>query len=291
MRIYQIIIDPIINGKKLSKYYNVDVKKLHNEVLEEWSNISSEKYEVVKSVTVDYLPVKNDGYQYTREELANLLSPHPTIEPHDPDFMDYELFIKKFNLVDMRNSNDFDEVHVWAYPWAGCYESRIIGDKSIWCNSPELKASCKNFVLMGFNYQAIMPNAIESFSHKTESILDYCYPKFFKTLKEKVGTVHIPFNTIKDYDWENKSYKDNVADSLPTSYSYKKTNIFTNLINFFRYRTFNYNAGEITKTDNCEKWHCDQLQWFRYWHARIPKYMWRMIIHVDEIKKVEFIFN
>jgi hypothetical protein len=289
MRVYQIIIDPIINGQKLSKYYKVDVKKLHNEVLQEWSSISGEKYEIVKSITVDYIPEKEDGYKYTREEYYRILMGE--IQGHSPDFMSYKLFIEKFDLIDGKNKEEFDEVHVYGAPWFGFYESRMIGKTSIWCNSPEYKSDNENFIIMGFNYERGISEAIEAFGHRVESTLNYCYPKFFKTLKDKVGTIHIPFNATTDYDWKNKSYKDNVADSLPKNYSYKKTSIFTSLMNLFRYRTFNYNSGEINKTENCEKWGCGSLGWFRYWFSRIPSYMWRMIIHVDEIKKVESIFN
>ncbi len=288
MRIYQIIIDPIINGQKLSKFYKVDIKKLHNEVLQEWSNISGEKYEVVKSVTVDYLPEKEDGYKYTREEYYRILMGE--IKGHSPDYMNYKLFIEKFDLINGRKNNEFDEVNVYGAPWFGFYESRMIGNNSIWCNAPEYKANCENFIIMGFNYERGVSEAIEAFGHRVESTLKYCYPKFFKELNNRVGSIHIPFNAKKDYQWKESNLIENDADYLPNDY-YNYSKMSFAYVNYILSKLFKKEKDNKKSYDNCEKWGCGSLGWFRYWFGRIPSYMWRMIIHVDEIKKVESIFN
>ena len=74
MRVLRIIIDPVLNGKRLSEWFNVDVRSLHSKVLDEWSNITGETFTISNEILSEEIPIKEDGYQYSLDEYWNVLS-------------------------------------------------------------------------------------------------------------------------------------------------------------------------------------------------------------------------
>jgi hypothetical protein len=259
--------------------------------LKEWENLSGEKYTVVNTIVSRDIPIKTDGYQYTIDEFINVLNGKTS--SHNPDIMSYENFIEKFDLIELKNQGVFDEIHMFGAPYMGFYESRMIGKNAIWCNSPPLIVpNCENFIMMGFSYERGVSEGVHDFGHRTESTLRFCYPKFYKELIDKVGTVHVPFNATLDYDWSNKTFVENIAESLPESY---ETNVNTNsqsnwflllisiILKFFSSKFANKKVEIKYKMDNCEMWGCNELGYLKFWFNRIPKYMWEVIIYPNKI--------
>jgi hypothetical protein len=288
MKVLLIILNPIIRKQRLSDYYNVDVANLHSKVLQEWNKITEENYIVVDTIVADWIPDKEDGYQYTPEEYFNVLTGKK--EHHSPDYLNYKTLIDKFDLINKKNNGDFEEVHLYGFPWQGAFESRMIGRNSIWCNAPLYNADTDNFIIMGLNAERGVSEAIEAFSHRVESTLDYCYPKFWKKFLSVVGSVHIPHNGNIDYDWSNKTMKLCYADMFPNSWNNnsvpvkKGCNIFAKLFSRFK---IDAPEGFKPVLRNCEAWKCNSLDYFRYWYQHIPKEMFDVIVHPDKINIME----
>ena len=118
-------------------------------------------------------------------------------------------------------SGEIDEVWIFAFPYAGLYESVMGGRGAFWCNAPALRntASCsRRFVVMGFSYERGVGEMLEAFGHRAESIMlktfenthgeDNLWSKFTRydqanPGKAEVGTVHFAPNSERDYDWGN----------------------------------------------------------------------------------------
>jgi len=196
MRILRIINDPILNGKHMSEWYNVNVRELHSGVLNQLSKMTGEEFTIAGEIITEEIFEKEDGFKYSPKEYWAVLTGQ--MKPHIPDFMDYKKFIEKFDLINLRNQYLFDEVHFYGTPWGGAFESIMVGDNSIYCNSGAYRANCENFVIQGFNFERDVQCAIEAYMHRTESILEYCYPKFWKNFRRDVGSVHVPHNATKD---------------------------------------------------------------------------------------------
>jgi len=97
---------------------------------------------------------------------------------HEPDLVDFQLLVEQFELLPKIASGALDEVWLFAYPYAGYYESLMAGPGAFWCNSPPLRgtaASGRRFVIMGFNYERGVGEMLESFGHRAESILHAVY--------------------------------------------------------------------------------------------------------------------
>ncbi|MEK6587914.1 MAG: hypothetical protein AABY97_03635, partial [Chloroflexota bacterium] len=106
--------------------------------------------------------------------------------------------------------------------YGGYYESRMAGPGSFWCNSPPLEGwgeARRRFVVMGFNYERGVGEMLESFGHRTESILAKAFENvaLSENLWERftrydqrhpgqaeVGNIHFAPNSERDYDWGNR---------------------------------------------------------------------------------------
>jgi hypothetical protein len=279
MKILRIIIDPILNGKSLSDFCGINVIELHNSVLTEWFSISGESMEVIKTEYSTELPIKEDRYQYTSDEYLSVLV--NSTHAHNPDILNYDSLIKKFDLINRKNNGEFDEVHFYSGSYIGFYESRMIGRNSIWCNAPAFNAECDNFIIMGFNFTRSISEAIEAFGHRTESTLKYCYVNFFADFTKYVGTIHTPHNAINDYDWNNSDIVNCYADKYPDAYNQSK-GCSALLSTFFKTKSIYRPVPR-----NADYWNNNSLDYFRYWYNHIPKSMWNVILNVNKIKKFE----
>jgi len=258
MKILRIIIDPALNGKHLSEWYNVDVRSLHSDVLSELTKITGEDFTISGEIISEEIPVKEDGYQYTSSEYWNILS--GKTKEHRPDWMDYEKFIEKYDLINRKNRYEFDEVHLYSGPWVGGFESKLVARKDIYCNSGGYIADCDTFAIMGFSFERMVTEAVEAYGHRAESILYYSHPSFWENFNKDVGTIHIPHNTNKDYDWGNTNSVLCYADKY--------------IMNPFEF---------VPVMRNSEYWGSNGLGYFEYWFEHIPKSKLDVVVHPSNI--------
>ena len=225
-RVLLIIYNPIIEaegGRRLTdvlgwndpdaliRDYIADLKETSGGYVE---------YQVVQRIEVDAWPVKVDGFRY--DDASFLQCWRSKSGWHQTDAVDYQAIIDDFDLIARVNADQIDEVWLFAFPYAGFYESLMVGPGAFWCNSPPMERDdvARKFVIMGFNYERDVGPMLESFGHRVESILDHTWRRFqgddnlyqrFILYDKKapgranVGWMHYAPNSVKDYDWGNKT--------------------------------------------------------------------------------------
>lgn len=175
-------------------------------------------YTVAERIDADDYPVKRDGFRY---DEASYLRAWETKRHHEPDAIDYEALIRQYDLLSRHDRGDFDEVWFLSFPFAGHYESTMVGPGAFWCNSPpvpNVDGCRRRFVMMGFNYERGVDCMLENFGHRTESIMSRVYEthptsenmwhRFTRHDKTapglaECGNVHFAPNSDADYDWGN----------------------------------------------------------------------------------------
>lgn len=175
-------------------------------------------YQIVQRTDVDGFPVKVDGFVYTPEGYWQAWQSGSGF--HQPDSVDYSRIITDHNLAAKINSGVIDEVWMFGMPYAGFYESIMVGPGAIFCNAPPLPLNSvsRRFVIMGFNYQRGIGEMLEAFGHRAESILRHVFrntppaanlwerfTRYDKTHpgQAECGNVHFAPNSQSDYDWGN----------------------------------------------------------------------------------------
>ena len=222
-----IVFDPIIKserGRKLSqvlKWNDPDelTRKYIADVRE--ASYGYANYSVVERVEVDRFPAKVDGFAYTGDEFLKCYRAGSGF--HKPDDVDYKPILSDFKLVDKVKSGAIDEAWLFAFPYAGFFESIMGGPGSFWCNAPPLEGADgagRRFVIMGFNYERTVGEMIENLGHRAESIMKHTFrhkgsdanlwerfARYDKTHpgQAEAGVVHYAPNSLKDYDWGNKA--------------------------------------------------------------------------------------
>jgi len=240
-KILLIIYNPILNadtGKKLSEALNWPrPDDLANGFITDILNVSGgmARYQIAQRVEVNEFPALSDGFRYTPKTFLEVMS--GKTPAHNPPGVDYNAVLKQFNILLRVNNKEFDEVWVMAFPYAGFYESTMAGAGAFWCNAPPVPntSSCKRrFVIMGFSFERGVGEMLESYGHRTESILGKVFncqdfitwaykPRrnpatvsgalnpFQRFLcfdqiapgKSALGTIHYAPNSTKDYEWGN----------------------------------------------------------------------------------------
>ncbi|GAB4263414.1 MAG: hypothetical protein Kow0080_01720 [Candidatus Promineifilaceae bacterium] len=176
------------------------------------------RYQIAETIITDQFPQKADGFHYDAESY--LFRWRTKTGFHHPDLVDYPKLIQQFNIINRINTQDIDEVWLVAFPYAGYYESLMVGPDAFWCNAPPLliPEANRRFVIMGFNYERGPGEMLESFGHRAESILNHLYRRkrgdanlwlrFTRHEKShpgqaECGTIHYAPNSETDYDWGN----------------------------------------------------------------------------------------
>lgn len=223
-RVLLINYDPLVDatsGQKLSQKMNwrrVDelVAGFNADILETSGGMA--RYDIVQRVELDEFPPKVDGFRYDAASYDAVMHGAAT---HQPEMVDYQHIISRFNLMKRIAAREFEEVWVFAFPQAGFYESRMAGSGAFWCNAPpqENTGSCpRRFIIMGFSYERGVGEMLESFGHRVESIMEQTFRRtsgesnLWKRFirydkvahgKAECGNVHFAPNSEGDYDWNN----------------------------------------------------------------------------------------
>jgi hypothetical protein len=224
-RLLLIIYNPVMDettGIKLFQKMNwnrpeVLINGFIQDVLQTSNGMA--RYEVVARVELNEFLALVDGFRYTPQGYMDVMSRVQT--PHTPQLVDYQSILNQQNIISTITRREVDEVWVMAFPFAGFYESTMGGTGAFWCNAPPLtgtNACPRRFVVMGFSCERGVGEMLESFGHRTESILNKTFSNttgaanFYKkfTLYDKeapgqsqVGSIHYAPNSETDYDWNN----------------------------------------------------------------------------------------
>lgn len=226
-KVLMIVIDPRVpseGNKTLREIFKWhDPEKNAQGFIEDLRKVSGGyvNYEIVERIDSDAFPPKADGFTYTPDQYVRVMRGQE--KAHQPDWLDYHKRIETFDLQNRFLNGDFDEVWVFSFPYAGEYESIMGGPGGFWCNAPAIKNTDRfkrRFVMMGFNFERGVDVMLENYGHRAESIMTELYKRRGKnrdmwklfTQYEKqnpgdaqCGWMHYAPNSVKDYDWGNKT--------------------------------------------------------------------------------------
>jgi len=224
-RVLSIIHNPIVDARKQTRLARAlgwnDPDALAHDFIQDVRSAShgAVEYQIVERVEVDDFPVKVDGFRYTVESFLRCWRAQRGF--HQPDAVDYLALIREFDLIHKVESGQIDEVWLFAFPYAGYYESTLCGRRAFWCNSPPVGGTeqcLRRFAIMGFNYERGVDCMLESLGHRAESIMTRVYEgrrgtgnlwEHFSRYdriapgRASVGNMHFAPNSDRDYDWGN----------------------------------------------------------------------------------------
>ncbi|MBU0492314.1 MAG: hypothetical protein KKA73_15645 [Chloroflexi bacterium] len=265
-RVSLIIHNPVIRsegGRKLTEVLGwEDPDALAAQYIADLREISGGQveYEIVERIEVDGWVPKRDGFVY--DENTYLACWRNQAGFHQPDEADYRAVAAEFDLARKVETGVIDEAWLFAYPYAGYYESRMAGPGAFWCNAPSLPLPSsqlsRRFVIMGFNYERMVGYMLESFGHRVESIMNRVWRGRFGEAnlwnrfvrydqvapgRANCGNVHFAPNSVQDYDWGNPAYVLSNCDDWLT---------FPNL------------AGQ-TRQVNCAEWGDGDIRAHHHW--------------------------
>ncbi len=224
-RVLTVVFDPIVdpaNGTRLlqtqyAQYWNSVDDLLAGYVadLEECSG-GLLKFREVQRETVDHFPLRESGKRYAGPDFLQALA--HTVPVDEKDLCNYQALADELRLVERVANDEFEEVWMFGPPYAGFYESRMVGAGAFWCNAPELPATGRRFVLMGFNYERGVGEMLEDMGHRAESMLWRIYgdqpgpANIWERFKRydlthpgqaEVGMMHWAPNSEAEYQWDN----------------------------------------------------------------------------------------
>jgi subtilisin-like proprotein convertase family protein len=239
-----------------------------------------------------------DGYWYHKDGFiyddASYNQAVTTGTYHASGF-DYVRFIADNGIAPRVLSGDLDEVWLYQGVGAGTWESTMAGDGGYWCNSSPVQGvpSERLFVVMGWNFERGVGEAIHSYGHRTESIMVHSYKQWVPSrannwsafaLLDKdapglggVGNVHYPVNALHDYEYGSAAV---VVSSADDWYNYPN---FTGLT-----RAFNSTEWSPTGLDT-------QRDYLNWWYRHLPHFpgrapdgflnnWWRYIVDPEQFK-------
>jgi len=176
------------------------------------------QYHIAERILEDEFPLLADGFRYTPAEFLRCRSSGGW---HRPEGVDYHALLSRYDLVARVRRGEIDEVWTIGFPYGGFYESRMAGPGAFWCNAPPLEGAGeagRRFVIMGFSFERGVGEMLESYGHRSESILAHLFrglppeqnlwERFTRSehthpRRAEVGTIHFAPNSRRDYDWGN----------------------------------------------------------------------------------------
>ncbi|MGE5027270.1 MAG: hypothetical protein ACM3JK_02220 [Betaproteobacteria bacterium] len=233
-RVLVIVYDPVVDsatGKRLSEHFGWSraddlITGFISDITDKSKGLA--RYQVVQRQNVDeFLPLA-DGFCYNVDSYLSVFR-HTTPE-HTPGWVDYNALLGRFNILQRITNHELDEVWVFAFPYAGFYESVMAGAGAFWCNSnplPGTSQTPQRFLTMGFSLERGVGEMLESFTHRCESVMTKVYEhtsgdanlyaRFSRYDKQnpgqaECGTVHYAPNSDRDYDWGNPRYVPSKCD-------------------------------------------------------------------------------
>jgi hypothetical protein len=227
-KVLVIVYDPIVDsatGKTLSQHLGWSrpddlITGYISDITDKSKGLA--RYQIVARENLSEFFALQDGFKYTLDTYLNVFR-HTTPE-HTPGWIDYNALLARFNFLQRITNHEIDEVWVFAFPFAGFYESVMAGAGAFACNSnplPNTSQTPRRFITMGFSLERGVGEMLESFSHRCEFIMSKVYEgttgdanlftRFSRYDKQnpgqaECGTVHYAPNSLQDYDWGNQRF-------------------------------------------------------------------------------------
>ena len=293
-KVLLFVYDPIMENKGGLRQHEVyggqDPIPLTNQVVADLTKDSHGlvNYQIVDTKVVDAYPYLQDGFRYNDVSYDQAMTTgqfHNDAHGFPNSHFDYNRFITDNNIAARIASGEIDEVWLWTgnTDASQTWESTMAGDGAYWCNSSPVPnvPSPRAFVIMGWNFERGVGEALHSYGHRTESIMAHDYGRWqpdqadnwskFTLLNKDapglggLGNVHFPVNATDGYDYDNRTIVTSNADDW---YNYPN----------FQGTTRQFNSDEWSPT------HVDtQRDYLNWWYDHMP--------HVSGLGTDEFLAN
>lgn len=321
VKVAVVIQNPMIDGKRAHEVLNTpgrdfvwnnpwELNEVYRQTLEELS-AGTVEYEIVEIIDSDkyFTYLRESNERLTEERVIELLQePNWQTLRDEGSRFDYHAFVEYYGFDEKRDADEVHEVWVWTFPYAGMWESHMMGEGAFWLNShPAENPTCtEKLVIMGLNYERDLACALESYGHRFESVLmevygwwDYdnknhkdelttwelyaAYGKVydkFEPGKAHIGNLHFGPNSQFDYDWRNE-----------------EDFVYTYADEWNNYPILNFKDA-VPRYVNCSEWDCTHIGYMKWWYSHLPKYeginptdnklnnWWYYVVHYD--KAVEY---
>ena len=278
-KVYLLVIDPVMNdGRLLHQYMGWQSPyDLTQGIINTFLSATSSHmaFTVVATTESHRWPLLLDGFRY---DQSTFVAAYQSRTPHQPEASDYGEFLSDpaFDICGKLNRGEIDELWVYAAPWFLSNESKLMGPGAFWYNSSPwpLNYGCNRLLpIMYYNYERGVPEAAETFGHRTESTMEQVYGgssqnsvstawnRFIlvKALSPSFsysgcGNVHYPANGVRDYDWGNTG------------------TALSNCDDFKNYPNLSSPLA-VAQPVTCSVWNCNNLSYFAYWYGHIPSFV------------------
>jgi hypothetical protein len=198
----------------------------------------------------------------------------PQTCPNPEPRVDYEAVVD--GLCSEVESCQVDEVWVFAGPFLGLYESRMVGDGALSINSPPLDDGCdRRYIVMGFNPERGLNSMLHDMGHMIESYFRIAFAGW----EEVDGPLgEDPYDLFRrwrpGYDVQNDETWAVCGDThwSPTSqaaaYIYNDTTPVDSICDsFYDYPDVEVAPREIT----CEEWGCNETGYQKWVFDHVPR--------------------
>ncbi len=174
-RVLMLIFDPVIDpatGTRLSQSRYTQGWSRVDDLIAGYTADVAEcsgglvNYREVGRQIVNEFPLRDSGQRYDAATFTQILD--GKLKANEQDLMNYSALLDELNLSARATNNEFDEVWMFGFPYAGFSESRMIGQGAFSVNGNPVAKAGRRFVIMGFNYQRGVGEMLEDLGHRAE---------------------------------------------------------------------------------------------------------------------------
>lgn len=173
----------------------------------------------------------------------------------EPYSFDYEYLFDKFNLINRRNNNEFDQVWLLSIDPTQTFETNMVGNSPFWVNGDTYEKNCKNFLLFNISISRRDSN-FHALGHGIEGIMNQLYgPSTITSYTTPTGILQngVNINTVNDYSSLNLWEKFSLS-------KYSNIGNYSSVGNVH----FPFNAKNAYDYTNTDKVYSNWREWLNY---------------------------
>jgi len=285
LKVMVVNYNPIENGVNVAdKYYTQAMGNrtatqtqdyAYNSTINSFKVLSKGRinYTVVKNIDIKEFPVYPDGFQYTLATYKKCVWGDSSFDPSGCDIrkaqFDYINWTKKYNICEIAEANNVDEIWTLSPPYVMQWENFMIGPNlgfQVNGASYIVNTCHKHYIVLGGAYNS--PDLLmHDIGHRVEATLTYL---FGNTLKDEdyqriwskfarwgtphsqtyltCGNTHFPTNATADYQDSNMNNEESTCSDWQNFPNFKGDHV----------------------TVNCTNWECNDAGWQKYWLGSLP---------------------
>jgi hypothetical protein len=250
------------------------------------------RYDLVKSLTVDAFPPKQDGFVYEDEFYAQCLADSASC--HTPEVADYQWLAADQGICDLVNQGTIDEVWLLGGPHFGFPTLQRLGPVASSELVPTIETSCfRTINVLGLSYDSGFDTFVKDLHIKAENILDPLFqgwnPGSLDSTWNRYAHVRLMSATYPVSGCGGHGYAPNA--SQPDEYD--NTAFVNSYCDNFYTNPISPGVTAPLKPVNCEAWGCTGLGFDRYWFRHLPAQKgadqngmladwWRYLLHPED---------